>query len=283
MISRCFMKKYLLAFLSVIICNLAVNASIKGDVNGDGIVSSVDVAAIYNYLLNDDDTYLSTSDINGDGIVSSVDITIIYNILLGIVTHDYVDLGLPSGTLWATMNIGAINPQEFGDYFAWGETNPKDVYNWNTYKWCKGAYNMLTKYCKNGSYGYNGFVDNKTELDPEDDAATANWGSNWRIPTKDQQDELRAECSWKWTNMNGVKGYLVTSKHNGASLFLPATGWRSDSELYRRGIWGEYWSRILHETNSSGAYYLYFADDNTVNYSHFYRYRGRCVRAVRVF
>lgn len=92
--------------------------------------------------------------------------------------HEWVDLGLPSGTLWATCNVGADTPEGFGDYFAWGETAPKDDYSWETYRWCNGYFNTMTKYCTNGSYGT---VDNRTELDPEDDAAYVNWGSSWRM------------------------------------------------------------------------------------------------------
>ena len=126
-------------------------------------------------------------DVNGDGSVTATDVTAIYDFLLGNVpseNHEYVDLGLPSGTLWATMNVGANSPEDYGDYFAWGETAPKSVYDWSTYKWCRGLVNTITKYCNSG--GYNGFVDNKTELDPEDDAATANWGAEWRMPSFEQ-------------------------------------------------------------------------------------------------
>ena len=106
--------------------------------------------------------------------------------------HEWVDLGLPSGTLWATTNVGASKPEEYGDYFAWGETKPKSVYDWDTYKWCKGDdYHQLTKYCNLSNYGDNGFVDNKTELDPGDDAAYVNWGSKWRMPSLEQMQELR--------------------------------------------------------------------------------------------
>ena len=106
------------------------------------------------------------------------------------VAHEYVDLGLPSGLLWATCNVGATSPEDYGDYFAWGETQPKDTYEWSTYQYCNGSYNTLTKYCSNSSYGYNGFTDNLTTLLPEDDAATANWGGNWRMPTKEEFQEL---------------------------------------------------------------------------------------------
>ena len=100
-------------------------------------------------------------------------------------THAYVDLGLPSGLLWATCNVGANNPQDYGDYFAWGETTPKDFYSWSNYKYCRG-YEQLTKYCTMSDYGYNGYTDNLTTLLPEDDAATVNWGDGWRMPTKEE-------------------------------------------------------------------------------------------------
>ncbi len=154
--------------------------------------------------------------------------------------HEWVDLGLPSGTLWATCNIGASSPEDYGDYFAWGETEPKEVYDISNYKWCDGSYNTLTKYCTKTSYGT---VDNKTELDLEDDAAYINWGSSWRMPTNEQQDELRNNCTWTWMATNGVIGYNVTGP-NGNSLFLPTTGCITSS-LFNVGYEGAYWSRML--------------------------------------
>ena len=137
--------------------------------------------------------------------------------------HAYVDLGLPSGLLWAACNVGANAPEEYGDYFAWGETQPKDVYNWSTYQYCMGSNNTLTKYCTDPNYGYNGFTDNLTILLPEDDAATANWGNGWRMPTKEEWQELLDNTTVTWTQQNGVNGRLFTGS-NGNSLFLPAAG-----------------------------------------------------------
>ena len=117
--------------------------------------------------------------------------------------HTYVDLGLPSGTLWATCNVGANFPEEYGDYFAWGETQPKDTYNWSTYKYANGDYDKLTKYCNRSDYGNNGFTDNLTALQTGDDPATANWGSGWRRPSKAQWDELLANTTNQWTAKNG--------------------------------------------------------------------------------
>ncbi len=202
----------------------------------------------------------------------------------GAAEHEYVDMGLPSGTLWATMNVGANSPEEYGDYFAWGETTPKSVYDWSTYKWCNGSSYTMTKYCTISSYGYNGFTDNKTELDPEDDAATANWGPEWRMPSLDQIKELFNECDWQWITRNGVNGCLVTSKHNGVSLFLPAAGniaYFGPNEASTDGL---YWSCTLSTSYPNHARALHFEDTGRItwNYQYFSRYSGRSVRAVRV-
>jgi len=194
--------------------------------------------------------------------------------------HEYVDLGLLSGTLWATCNIGASAPEEYGDYFAWGETDPKDYYDWNTYKWCNGSDDTMSKYSTNIYNGYNGFTDGKTELDPEDDAAYVNWGSSWRIPTKAQQDELRDNCTWTWTTCNGVEGSLVTGP-NGNSIFLPAAGCRWDEFPFDAVSCGDYWSRTLHSVYSDSAYGL--SSDSTGVYLCFgSRNHGFTVRPVRV-
>ena len=147
--------------------------------------------------------------------------------------HGYVDLGLPSGLLWATCNVGAETAEEYGDYFAWGETQPKDYYYWSTYQYCNGSSSTLTKYCNNSSNGYNGYTDNLTTLLPEDDAATANWGSDWRMPTNEEWQELYNNTTVTWTTRNGVDGRLFTAS-NGNSLFLPAAGFRNGSLSCRR-------------------------------------------------
>jgi formylglycine-generating enzyme required for sulfatase activity len=197
-------------------------------------------------------------------------------------SHDgeYVDLGLPSGTLWATCNVGASAPEQYGDYFAWGETAPKDYYDLSTYKWCNGSYVTLTKYCTDSSYGYNGFTDGKTELDPEDDAAYVNWGPQWRMPSMEQQRELVEQCTCTWTSRNGVNGHLFTGP-NGNTFFLPAAGYRRRESLYGVGSYGGYWSRTLSSSYPGDAYYLDFysgyvgwrSDDRSIGFT---------VRAVRV-
>ena len=186
-----------------------------------------------------------------------------------------VDLGLPSGTLWADRNIGADSPEGYGDYFAWGETSPKSEYNWSTYKYCKGSLSTMTKYCTDSS---RGTVDNKTVLEPSDDAATANWGSNWRMPTYEEKKELNEKCTWTWTTRNGVNGYKVTGP-NGNSIFLPAAGYRGGGSVYLVGSYGNFWSASLYESNPGSAWYMYFGSDyHSSNGSN--RYYGHSVRAV---
>ena len=196
--------------------------------------------------------------------------------------HEWVDLGLPSGTLWATCNVGASAPEGYGDYFAWGETAPKDYYAWSTYKWCNGSYRTMTKYCTDSYYGSDGFTDGKTELDPEDDAAYVNWGPSWRMPTTEQQRELYENCSSVWTTQNGVNGRLFTGP-NGNTLFLPAAGGRWDESLYNAGSGGYYWSRTLGSSSPSLAFFLgFYFNSGYVGWGSVDRYYGFTVRAVRV-
>ena len=191
--------------------------------------------------------------------------------------HDYVDLGLPSGIKWATCNVGATTPEGYGDYFAWGETTPKNNYDWSTYKYCNGSSSTLTKYNTNSS---NGTIDNKTTLDLSDDAARANWGGTWRMPTRAEQEELINNCTWTWSTRNGVRGYKVTSKTNGNSIFLPAAGYRTGTSVYTVGSFGYYWSSSLYESIPNSAYGLYFYSDN-VDWNNCYsRDYGHTVRAV---
>ncbi len=192
--------------------------------------------------------------------------------------HDYVDLGLPSGLLWATCNIGADAPEEYGDHFAWGETEPKDIYNWNTYQFCNGSGSTFTKYCNNSNYGYNGFTDNLTTLQSEDDVATVSWGRVWRIPSKEEFEELLNNTSRTVATQNGVKGLLFTAS-NGNSLFFPATGFRMDSNLTGVGSYVGCWSSSLNIDINSRAWCCDFAIFKTIEDSG--RSVGLSVRAVR--
>ena len=187
-------------------------------------------------------------------------------------TYEYVDLGLPSGLKWATCNVGASKPEEYGDYFAWGEVKPKEYYDWNTYKWCNGNSNTLTKYCLNSDYG---IADNKTILDPEDDAATVNWGSNWRMPTKEEQDELCEHCTWKW--IYSIGGYEVIGP-NGNSIFLPIAGYRFEESLVQAGMIGLYLSSSL-ASYSADAYYIGFEVSGVNRYPNS-RFWGYTIRPV---
>lgn len=169
-----------------------------------------------------------------------------------------IDLGLT--VKWASFNVGATKPEEFGDYFAWGEVEPKTVYNWSTYKWCKKMNYDLTKYNKDRWYGT---VDNKTTLDLEDDAAHVNWGGSWRMPTRTNIQELIDNCTAIWTTENGVYGHRFTSKKEGytdKSIFIPAAGHRSgsDSSLHGAGSLGYYWSSSLKTDYPNSAHSLFF-------------------------
>ncbi|MBR6128146.1 MAG: Ig-like domain-containing protein [Bacteroidaceae bacterium] len=222
---------------------------------------------------------------DGSGVKAECQVRVVKDNSGTINGREYVDLDLPSGTLWATCNVGANSPEEYGDYFAWGETAPKDEYNWSTYKWCNGSYVTMTKYCTHSEYGYNGFTDGKTELDPEDDAATANWGSSWRMPSMNQTQELCNSnyTTSEWTTQNGVNGRKITSKSNGNSIFLPAAGYRHDDEPGYAGSTGLYWSSSLYPRDDYGAYGLLFGSDYwNWDYYNGYRNYGRSVRAVRV-
>ena len=171
-------------------------------------------------------------------------------------------------------------PEEYGDYFAWGETQPKDTYNWSTYQYCNGNYITLTKYCNNSDYGYNGFTDDLTTPLPEDDAATANWGPDWRMPTMEEWQELLDNTTVTWMQQGGVNGRLFTAS-NGNSLFLPAAGYRDNSNLYYVGGYGNYWSSSLFTEGSYGAWNLYFDSEIYSSGCGNYRCSGLSVRPVR--
>ncbi len=173
---------------------------------------------------------------------------------------DAVDMGTVvngKNIKWASFNLGASKPEEYGDYYAWGEVAPKDNYSWSTYKWCNGSYRTLTKYNTNSS---NGTVDNKTVLGSSDDVASVKLGGKWRMPTDAEWTELRTKCTWTWTtnyNGTGVKGRIVTAT-NGNSIFLPAAGFRLDTDLNLAGSRGEYWSSSRRTDYPPSARSVYF-------------------------
>lgn len=207
-----------------------------------------------------------------------------------------VDLGLPSGIKWASFNLGASAPEEFGDYYAWGETEPyfsrnpmtwkegkEEGYTWTSYKWCMGSNTTMTKYCTNSSYGYNGFTDDKTVLDPEDDAAHVNLGGKWRMPTVADWAELFENCTCTWDTRNGwCFGITMSSKTNNNSIYLPASGYCSTSSTpppasgYRIGY---YRTSTLDVDNPYRSWIKRFDSDKVSEASH-NRYLGYSIRPV---
>lgn len=191
--------------------------------------------------------------------------------------HEWVDLGLPSGTKWAAYNVGATKPEEYGDYFAWGETQPKSEYNWGTYKYCTADYDSENNTYTNIVMTKYNATDGKTVLDAADDAATANWGANWRMPTGNEIYELKTQCSWVLTTSGGMNGYQFTGP-NGNSIFIPIAGVHVNTAVYADAI--GYWSsRPGSSYYSNGAIVLDFSYGNDLwNYN---RFCGLPVRAVR--
>lgn len=191
--------------------------------------------------------------------------------------HDYVDLGLPSGIKWATCNVGASSPEEYGFYYAWGETNTKGTYNGSSYIWYDQTQEVFTKYT---------WESNVITLESADDAATANWGDKWRMPTRDEFVELQSNCNWQWTTQNSINGWLVKGS-NGNSIFLPASGGKYDGNIVYVGETGHYWTSSLaknssyyYEDESSCAKSCVF-DDCNIEFRNFNRCEGLSVRPVR--
>ena len=189
-----------------------------------------------------------------------------------VANHEFVDLGLPSGTLWATCNVGADNPEDFGDFFAWGETEPKDFYDWENYKYgnCVDGFYELYKYYSD---------DNLTVLEPCDDAVRANWGNEWRMPTKEEYDELYMETTFIWTKINGVYGRLLKGSNENI-IFMPATGFILGSQSIGPGL-GIYWSSSLQTVSLVSAWSLHFDWENCHVCATYERSRGHVVRGVR--
>ena len=190
--------------------------------------------------------------------------------------YAYVDLGLPSGLKWANCNIGANKPEEYGNYYAWGETEPAPN---NNYSYSKCSTSELSE----SELQSQGYIDGEGNLTPQYDAATANWGGDWRMPTYDELRELNTKCTWKWVNNgNDFKGYNVTGP-NGNSIFLPAAGYRNESSLYDAGSGGDYWSSTPY-VYYVYEYYLYACYLGFGSSSHsmldYRRYYGRSVRPV---
>ena len=198
---------------------------------------------------------------------------------------EYVDLGLPSGTLWANCNIGATVPEGYGNYYSWAEIEKKELYKWDTYKYCNESGNQLTKYCNDPEFGNEGFSDNLTILESGDDAAIALLGNEWCMPTKEQMAELINNCTWKWTGHNGVNGFEVTGS-NGNSIFLPAGGMRHDNGNTVSVEHGYYWLNSFDTGNPTNAWnFMIGADLDVIGNSTATaeRYIGFSVRPVHPY
>ena len=286
-----------------------------GDVNHDGTITMADANVVVNYYLAKDkpsDFDVTAADVNGDNDITMADANMIVNMYLNggssqtdgqtVEGHEYVDLGL--SVKWAKCNVGAENPENYGTYFAWGETEPKDNYSWENYKWCNGSQTTLTKYNIDSDYGT---VDNLTTLEIADDAAAANWGGAWRMPTYNELSALLDSCYWEWTTNYNSKGsgYIVYKVKNpddmgvkktqgstvttsatyslsDAHIFLPAAGFREDAYLYVQSMYGYYRLASLDENYPSSAWYAYFGSGSVGRGGGRYggRNRGCSVRPV---
>lgn len=216
----------------------------------------------------------------------------------------FVDLGIEGGILWADKNIGATNVYDYGDYYAWGETTTKETYNWSTYAHGK-AYNQLTKYCNDISYGENDFTDELTVLESADDVAYTK-NTKWSMPTTEEFAKLNSSCYWVWTtnDYSGKSGYIVykvkEAEHAGkvkyassddgyassyttddTHIFLPAAGCRDESDLHGAGEYSYYWSSSLYASGPHFAFAYDLSFNNVNAQSSDLRYCGQSVRAVR--
>ena len=258
--------------------------------SSDSAIASVDNSGKVTARASGTATIRATAN-DGSGVFASCSV---------VVFAEKVDMGIKTSdgkTLyWSTRNLcesGFVNsPEEYGDYYAWGETEPyyssqspltwkngkSAGYNWASYKWYNGSSSTLTKYNTKSSYGT---VDNKTVLDQEDDVASVKLGGKWRMPTDAEWTELRTKCTWTWTtnyNGTGVKGRIVTAS-NGNSIFLPAAGYRYETNLYNAGSYGYYWSSSLNAVSPDRAWSVYFNSDD-VRRNYLYRCLGQSVRPV---
>ena len=195
--------------------------------------------------------------------------------------EEWVDLGLPSGLLWCSHNVGAEYPENYGNYYAWGETTAKDRYSWLTYRYINNENSQmkLTKYCNNSNYGHNGFTDNLIVLEPEDDAATVNMGDSTRTPTIEEWMELINNTTSTWTKENGVNGRTFKAA-NGNSIFLPAAGYYEGTSTWSVQSRGIYWSASLDEETSPRNAQAFDFSPNRQEKAIYYRSSGFAVRAV---
>ena len=261
---------------------------------GTGIGTKTDANGHYSIKFDHNDDYSYRLDIEKSGYEYvqgySVDRWIAsqqYDVVMR-KKEEYIDLGLPSRTLWANCNVGARKPEGLGDYFAWGEIEPKSTYSWGNYVHCNGAADQLTKSCTDPAYGYNRFTDTLTMLMMADDAGWCNFDTNKgpRIPTKEQWQELYQNTTHTWTTLNGVEGVLFEAS-NGNSIFLPAAGDRIGDEpnAWSMGIYGYYWLNSIGSSPIEAWSFSISSDlDNIANTMvTSSRYYGYSVRPVRPY
>lgn len=246
------MRNFTIVF-TLLLTSLAASAQVsysRYDVNGDHEVNVSDVTMLVNVILGTDSC--ARGDVNGDEDVNVTDVTTLVDYILGKRTingHEFVDLGLPSGTLWATQNVGASEPDEVGAYYAWGEILAKKSFGWGNYSLSQGSSSSLQKYNFSSSTGP--VVDNLYELEGVDDAAHVLWGGLWKMPTKEQSIELCSNCVWVEDTTRG--GYIATGP-NGNSIFLPHGGYYNYEGLVLQGYSGYFWSSSLSTTRAYNAY-----------------------------
>ena len=260
-----------------------VQSTMAGDITGDGKVNAQDLNALVEaYLTNAQVT--DVTDLDNDSQLSMADITKLISMIYSEPCafdnngHAYVDLGLPSGTLWATCNIGANAPEEAGGLYAWGETEEKEDYSWSTYKWCNGdacdaSNKTLTKYCDREGYGT---MDGKMSLELEDDVANVKWGGDWHIPTEAEMQELVDNCTIEEITLDAgsvTKGFKFTGA-NGNSIILPFAGYRNGTSLSNNRFY--YWTTDIKNKYCTQAYHL----QSSKKMAGGYRYRGYSVRPV---
>ena len=215
--------------------------------------------------------YVRAYAINAEGISYGE----VVNFTTKVLTYEAVDLGL--SVKWATFNVGATKPEEYGDYFAWGETAPKDEYTWPNYKHCYGSATSLIKYCSYSSFGR---VDNKEILESEDDAAQMNWGANWRMPTLDELEELKENCGWAVVTINGVRCQKATSYINGNSIIFPLAGCKDGETLRQATYNGYYWGSKSYGNSAASALTLWTDVYNNSTDAVGYKGLGFSVRPV---
>ena len=241
------MRKLLILFalLPFMALSSSAQSTKKGDVNEDGAVDISDVVELVNIILNGSggQSYLNCPDNH----------------------HPHmIDLGLPSETKWACCNVGATAPEGNGGYYAWGETEEKDVYDWSTYIYCEGT----DETCLDFGTSICG---------TQYDVATKIWGNSWQMPSSEQIKELLDNCTCEWVEFNGSKGRKFTGS-NGGYIFLPAAGYHDGSELFSHGSYGYYWSGTPYSSYKYCAYSVFF-NSNIAIYD-FDRYLGQSVRPV---